>query len=98
MNNNDGFDKEFIDAVNERLNKRVKEKLEKDGSILEHEIYDIFKEEAGLKDCAIPYVSDNILKNYAVSQVSPLVFHGSITDDEDFRGAADAIKRRYNEK
>lgn len=85
MNNNDGFDKEFIDAVNERLNKRVKKKLEKDGSILEDEIYDIFKEEAGLKDCAIPYVSDNILKNYAISQVIPSIFHDSITDDADFR-------------
>ena len=44
MNNNDGFDKEFIDTVTERLNKRVKEKLEKDGVIFEDEIYAIFKE------------------------------------------------------
>ena len=88
--------KKFINAVTERLNKRVKEKLDKDGTILEDEIYDIFKEEAGLKVYAIPGVHNDILKNYSISQVYPSIFHLPISWDADFRRAADEIKRRYN--
>lgn len=88
--------KKFIDTVTERLNERVKEKLEKDGVIFEDEIYAIFKEEAGLNDYTIPSVYNNIWENYAISQVSPLIFHDQIADDPDFRRAADKVKTIYN--
>ena len=88
--------KVFIDRAIERLNERVKEKLEKDGIIFEHEIYAIFKEETGLIHYDIPIVYDNIWENYTISQVSPRIFHDQIADDPDFRRAADKVKIMYN--